>query len=661
MSHLGLLRDLIVLLGLGVVVVLAFHRLRLPPIVGFLVTGVLCGPHGFGLISGVGEVESLAEVGVVLLLFTVGIEFSMEQMARMRTTLFAGGGLQVGLTIAATVLLWRAAADWRSEVFVGMLVALSSTAIVLRLLADRGETDAPHGRLALAILIFQDLCIVPMMLVTPFLQGEGTGARVVALVLVKAVTFVLSAILAARYVFPRVLHFVVATRKREIFLLAIVLLCLGVAWASAAVGLSLALGAFIAGLTIADSEYSHQALGEILPLREVFFSLFFVSIGMLFDVRPVLAEPLLFVGALVALVLLKSIVTGGVVWGLGHPLRVAVVAGLSLAQVGEFSFVLSRVGRDAGLLDERMEQLFFAVAVASMALTPALLASAPRLALALEGRVPKRIAAGRHAAQAGDAAGPPLEDHCIIVGYGLNGRHVARVLGRVGIPFVVVEINPEAVSAERRRGRSIIYGTSTRPEVLEYAGIHRARVLVVAISDAAAARLAVNVARRLNPRLHIIARSRFLDETEPLLALGTDEVVPEEFETSVEIFSRVLRRYLVPRDVVERLTHEIRQDAYEALRAPSDGPTAARGLDRFLTALSLDTLRVGPESAVAGRQLADSGLREGSGATVVAIQRAEGGEVLVNPAPESELRPGDLVVLLGRAEQISAAVPMVTG
>jgi monovalent cation:H+ antiporter-2, CPA2 family len=364
MSHLGLLRDLIVLLGLGVVVVLAFHRLRLPPIVGFLVTGVLCGPHGFGLISGVEEVESLAEVGVVLLLFTVGIEFSMEQMARMRTTLFAGGGLQVGLTIAATVLLWRAAADWRSEVFVGMLVALSSTAIVLRLLADRGETDAPHGRLALAILIFQDLCIVPMMLVTPFLQGEGTGARVVALVLVKAVTFVLSAILAARYVFPRVLHFVVATRKREIFLLAIVLLCLGVAWASAAVGLSLALGAFIAGLTIADSEYSHQALGEILPLREVFFSLFFVSIGMLFDVRPVLAEPLLFVGALVALVLLKSIVTGGVVWGLGHPLRVAVVAGLSLAQVGEFSFVLSRVGRDAGLLDERMEQLFFADATA---------------------------------------------------------------------------------------------------------------------------------------------------------------------------------------------------------------------------------------------------------------------------------------------------------
>ena len=660
MPHLGLLRDLIVILALGVAVVLVFHRLRLPPVVGFLVTGVLCGPHGFGLISRVEEVEALAEVGVVLLLFTVGIEHSMGQMARMRTTLLVGGGLQVLLTISATVLLWRASADWRSEVFVGMLVALSSTAIVLRLLADRGETEAPFGRLVLAILIFQDLCIVPMMLVTPVLRGEGTDPAQVALVVAKAVAFVLAAVLAAQYVVPRILHFVVATRKREIFLLAIVLLCLGVAWASAAVGLSLALGAFIAGLTISESEYSHQALGEILPLREVFFSLFFVSIGMLFDVRPALAEPLLFLGALVALVLVKALVTTGVVWGLGHPLRVAIVAGLSLAQVGEFSFVLSRVGRDVGLLDERLEQLFLAVAVASLALTPALLAGAPRVALALEGRVPRRLAAGRHATGDRHAAELPLEDHCIIVGYGLNGRHVARVLGRVGVPFVVVDMNPEAVRAERRRGRSIIYGTSTRPEVLEHAGVHRARVLVVAISDPAATRLAVNLARRLNPRLHIIVRTRFLDETEPLLALGTDEVVPEEFETSVEIFSRVLRRYLVPRDDVERLTHEIRQDAYEMLRAPAVTPTAARGLDRSLPGLSVETLRVGAEGRVAGQALAASGLREGSGATVVAIQRADG-EVLVNPAPETELRAGDLLVLIGRREQLLAATPMVTG
>ncbi|MEJ7810179.1 MAG: cation:proton antiporter [Gemmatimonadaceae bacterium] len=651
--------DLLVVFGLSVAVVLVTHRIRLPPIVGFLITGVLCGPYGFGLIRNVEEVESLAEIGVMLLLFTVGIEFSVQKLVRMRTFLFLGGGLQMAATIAVIIGAARYIGEpWRAAAFLGMLGALSSTAIVLRLLADHGEVDTPHGQAALGILIFQDLCIVPMVLLTPFLTGAEQSISSVAAVAAKAIGFVVAAIVAARYAIPWLLLQVVSTRKREVFLLTIILLCLGTAWASARVGLSLALGAFIAGLVVSESEYSHQALGEMLPLREVFNSLFFVSIGMLFDIRTVLASPLTVLGALIVVLSLKAIVAVGVTFALGQSLRVAVLAGLAISQIGEFSFVLSKVGLEAGLLDARLNQLFLAVAVGTMATAPALIAVAPRVANWLERRVPSRWAAGRATAQIAighDAA--LLEDHVIIVGYGLNGRNLARVLGRSKIPFCVIEMNPEAVRAERRRGRPIIYGDAARPEILEHAGVGSARVAVIAISDAAATRSTVVLARRLNPHIHILVRSRYVHEMQPLVALGTNEVISEEYETSIEIFSRVLRRYLLPRDVVERMILDVRSDGYEMFRTISDAHAPAAGLDRFLTGLSIETYRVESGSPVAGMRLRDSRIREHCGASAVAVQR-HGGETIANPAGADTLEAGDSVLLLGRPQQLSAAAEL---
>jgi CPA2 family monovalent cation:H+ antiporter-2 len=534
-----------------------------------------------------------------------------------------------------------------------MLVALSSTAIVLRLLADRGELDGPAGQAVLGILIFQDLCVVPMVLFTPFLTGTSSDAGSAITVVIKAVLFIGGAVVAARWVVPRLLNYVVATRRREVFLLAIILLCLGTAWASARVGLSLALGAFIAGLVISESEYSHQALGEILPLREVFNSLFFISIGMLFDVRTVLGSPVLVVGAVILVVVVKALITTGASIVLGQSLRIAVVAGLALAQIGEFSFVLSKVGLSAGLLDASHYQLFLAVAVGTMTLTPALLAVAPRLAAALEGVAPPRFASGR-AAPLALHDGEPLTDHVIIVGYGVNGRNLARVLGRVGIPFIVIELNPQVVRTERERGRSIIYGDASRPEVLEHAGIHTARAVVVAISDAAGTRGAVDVARRINPHIHLIVRSRYVHEMDPLFTLGTDEVIPEEFETSIEIFSRVLHRYLVPRDEIERQIRDIRRSGYEMFRTISAAHGPALGLQRFLTGLAFEVYRVEESSTVAGRALAESGVRDSSGASILAIHRADG-TMVFNPAPDTSIYPEDLCLLLGTHEQISAA------
>lgn len=654
MNEPGFLHDLLILFGLGVAVVLLFHRAKVPPIVGFLITGVLCGPYGFGLISDPHEVESIAEIGVVLLLFTVGIEFSLKQLARIRNFLLVGGGLQVLITIGTIYLVERIAGEGtKVALFMGMLVALSSTAIVLRLLADRGELDGPAGQAVLGILIFQDLCVVPMVLFTPFLTGVDASAGDAIAVIVKALLFIGGAVVAARWVVPRLLHYVVATRRREVFLLAIILLCLGTAWASARVGLSLALGAFIAGLVISESEYSHQALGEILPLREVFNSLFFISIGMLFDVRTVVGAPLTVFGAILIVVVVKTVVTTATGIALGQSLRIAIVAGLALAQIGEFSFVLSKVGLSAGLLDVGHYQLFLAVAVGTMTLTPVMLAVAPRLAASLEGVAPARFASGR-AAPLAVHTGAPLADHVIIIGYGVNGRNLARVLGRVGIPFIVIELNPQVVRTERERGRPIIYGDATRPEVLEHAGVRAARVVVIAISDAAGTRGAVDVARRLNPHLHLIVRSRYVHEMDPLFTLGTDEVIPEEFETSIEIFSRVLHRYLVPRDEIERQIRDIRRSGYEMFRTISAAHGPALGLQRFLTGLAFEVYRVEEGSAVAGRELAGSGVRDASGASILAIHRADG-TMVFNPAPETPIVAEDLCLLLGTHEQISAA------
>jgi K+:H+ antiporter len=651
------IQDLLLIFGLGVIVVVAFHRARLPPIVGFLVTGLLCGPFGFGLIDGVEHVEAMAEIGVILLLFTVGIEFSVEELSRVRTFLLSGGALQVSLTLGAT-MAGAVAFGLRLPVaiFLGMLVALSSTAIAIRMLADHNELDAPHGRAAVGILIFQDLVVVPMVLVTPFLGGAGGDASDLLLVIGKAAVFIALAVVAARWVVPWLLQIVVATRKREVFLLTIVLICLGMAAASAKVGLSMALGAFIAGLILSESEYSHQALGEVLPLREVFNSLFFVSIGMLFNVRVVLEHPVLIIGALLGVVALKTTITSGIVMVLGHPFRIALMTGVLTSQIGEFSFVLSKVGSQAGLLDVPLTQGFIAVAVGSMMLTPLLARLAPRVSARAERWLPGTYVRGRAVTVTVRGELPALDDHVIIVGYGVNGRNLARVLGRVGIPFIVLEMNPDAVRAERKRGRPIMYGDATRPEILRLAGIDRARVLVLAISDAGATRSAVDLARRLNRQLHIVVRSRYVQEMGALLAVGTDEVVPEEFETSIEISSRVLRRYLVPRDVIERLIREVRSDSYEMLRTMSDTHSPASGLDRFLADLSLEVYRVERNASVAGKTLADCGLRD-RGVSVVAIQRRDG-TMRSTPAGADMLEEGDAVLLLGPPERLTDAAPL---
>lgn len=655
MEH-SVLQDMGILFGLAIGTVLLFRRFMFPSIVGFLVAGILAGPHALALIDNTHQVEQMAEIGVVLLLFTIGIEFSLKELMRIKHLVLLGGGLQVGFTVIVTALIGIGFGfSLERSVFFGFLVALSSTAILMKLLMDAGELDTPHGKMAMGILIFQDLCIVPLMLFTPFLAGIGEGLTGILAICAKATLVVLAAHYSARFAVPWVFKQVVRTRSRELFILAIIFIGVGTAWVTAQVGLSLALGAFIAGLAISESEYSHQALGDMIPFRDAFISLFFISVGMLLDPAVIVKHPLLITSLVLTIILVKTMITGAAAMSLGVPMRIAVISGLSLAQIGEFSFVLSQTGLKLNILDPELYQIFLAASVATMGLTPLCLKLAAPAADIVVRLLPRSITRGK-GVLAHREHKMTVSDHVIIVGFGLNGRNLARVLKHFKIDHVIIETNPFTVKTERKKGCPIIFGDGSSDEILTHANINRARIIVIAISDAASSRRIAAQARRMNPGIHVIVRTRYILEMEPLYKLGVNEVIPEEFETSIEILSRVLRKYLLTHDEIERCVSEVRGDSYEMFRSMSHRHSQAVGISGFLTGAELGTFRVGSTSPLVGHSLRDGILRDRSGATLLMIKR--GSNVIPNPDPVWELRENDIVLILGTPEQLAAAASL---
>ncbi len=656
MPH-NLMADILVIFGLSVAVLFLFAKIRVPALVGFIFTGMLAGPHGLGLIHQLESVEILAEVGIVALLFTIGLEFSFRHLVKIRRSVLLGGSLQVGLTILAGAGIAAVSGfPFGQSLFFGFLLSLSSTAIVLKALQDRAELDTPHGGTTLGILIFQDLAIVPMILLVPLLAGMGRGAGPDLFVAVAKGAAAIAVIAAgAKWIVPFWLHAVARSRSRELFLLAVILICLSVAWLTQAAGLSLALGAFLAGLMISESPYSHEAVGHVLPFRDVFTSFFFVSIGMLLDMGFFLAQPFLILSLTAGVLFLKAFLAVGTVIIQGLPFRIAFLAGLAVSQIGEFSFLLSKVGTGFGLMSPRIYQIFLAVSVFTMALTPFVIAGAPRLGRRiLSWPLPARFKTG------GSLYHGPKEtflgDHLVIIGFGLNGRNIARAASQTGIPFVILETNPDTVREERLAGMPIHYGDATHEAVLDSAGIRSARTLVVAINDPTATRRIVELARRLNRTLHIIVRTRYLGEMAALHELGADEVIPEEFETSIEIFARVLRKYLIPKPEIDRYVSEIRTGGYDMLRTLSPEAAVCTDLRICLPDAEVVTFRIEEGSAADGRTIGDMALRKAHGVTILAIRR--GSEMLYNPDPQMELSAGDILVSFGAPEQTAAVASL---
>ena len=647
-----LLYDICIIFGLSIGVLLICHRLSVPSVVGFLLTGLIAGPHGLGLIQVDREVEILAEIGVILLLFAIGIEFSLKNLLRIKQSVLIGGSLQVGLTLLAAFALARHFGQATNEsLFIGCLTAVSSTAIVMKLLQERDETRTPHGSTALAILIFQDIAIVPMMLITPILAGHtGDMSNALILLLAKAAVMIAVVFVGTKYIVPLILSQVLRTRSREIFLLSVLAICLAVVWLTSRFGVSLALGAFLAGLIVSESESSHDALGHISPFRDVFTSFFFVSVGMLLDFHVLFQKPLLIAGLTIGVLVAKSIIAGGVTSMLGYPLRTAILAGLTLSQVGEFAFILSKPGIEHGLLSDANYKLFLAVSVVTMAATPFIISAAPQVADGiLRLPLPRRLVSGlRPIALTQDAE---QTNHVIIIGFGVNGRNVAKAARAANIPYVIVEMNPETVRTERANGEPIFYGDAIYDAVLHHANIKAARVIVVVISDDAASRRIVAAAHVLNPTAHIIARTRHLAEVEPLYRVGANEVIPEEFETSVEIFTRVLMEYLIPHDQIEQFIAEVRADGYKIFRTLAKDMPPVSNLKVHFPDLEISVLWVDQRSPFVGKSLAEIALRGIYEVTVLAVRRNE--QILTNPHGELRIEFDDEVYLLGTPEKIA--------
>lgn len=646
---------LVLIFGVSTLVILFLNKLKIPSLVGFLIAGALLGPHGLGLIRNVHDVEVLAEIGVILLLFVIGIEFSLSNLMKMKKVVFTGGTLQVLLTIfLSAALIYPLLEATNKAIFFGFLIALSSTAIVLKMLSERGEIDTPQGRTMIGILIFQDLCIVPLMLITPVMGGNGIDYLMLFYKMAKAALIVAGVLLAARWVVPILLHMIVKTRSRELFITTIILTCLGIALLTSRFGLSLALGAFLAGLVISESEYAHQATAEILPFKDSFIGLFFVSIGMLLNIDYMLDNWLKIAIAVGLIFIIKSITATASAIIIGTPVRTSLHAGLGLAQVGEFSFVLAVAGRAAGLITADFYQVFLSSSVVTMMVTPFILKSAPSVSEWITSKDFIKKLRGMRKISREQVFSEKKNGHVIIIGFGINGRNLARVLRQSGIPYVVLDFNSDTVRKMRKKGEPIYYGDGTSVELLHKLGIHRARTLVVAISDAASTRRIVQIARQENPELHIIVRTRYVAEVDDLIKLGANEVLPEEFETSVEIFSRVLHHYHVPVNVINEYIDNIRKDGYRMLRTVELPRKSLAERYRFLKGIDTETYLIKEDSMVDGYSIKDLRLRTETGVTIIAVQR--GDEIFHNPSPDLVLKKKDIVLFIGKREDIKRAV-----
>jgi CPA2 family monovalent cation:H+ antiporter-2 len=650
-----LLSDVVIILGLAVVVILLFQRFRLPTLLGFLATGVIAGPHGLSLIKEVHDIEILAEIGVMLLLFIIGMEFSLRNLALIKRTVLLGGATQVGVTILLVALLLMTFNLSMGEAFfVGFLFSLSSTAIVLKLLQDKGEINSPHGKVVLGILIFQDIIVVPMMLVAPLMAGGSENIALDLLMMVlKGIFVIIFVLISARYLVPRLLFVVARTKSKELFILSIVVICFAVAWLTQSLGLSLALGAFMAGLIISESEYSHQATSNILPFREIFTSFFFVSIGMLLDFGFMLQHFPLVLLLTTCTFLLKGSIAAIAARMLLYPMRTSLLVGLSLFQVGEFAFILSKTGINSGLLTEAVYQYFLSVSLLTMALTPFVIEYF-------------HVIANRISSKLSPAKEPPsvtaaqieqndemhhLEDHIVIIGYGINGRNVAKAARHASIPYVIIELNAVTVREERQHGEPILYGDAVHGIILSHVNIHKARVVVIAISDPEATARIISSIREISDKVHIIVRTRFVQEMEENFRIGADEVIPEEFETSIEIFTRVLSKYLMPRDEIEAFTNSIRADNYDMLRSMSKRRNSTGNIVMDLPDLEVASLRIyTKDDTLVDKPLIETDVRNRFGITIVAIKRD--GQNIMEINARTKLTRGDVIYVVGRPTDV---------
>jgi CPA2 family monovalent cation:H+ antiporter-2 len=654
----GVLKDIVVIFALSTFVNFIFTRIKIPAIIGYLLTGIIAGPHLLGLISSPENVRVMAEIGVIFLMFTIGLEFSLNHFLKIRRTVFLGGFIQLLLTAGVTMFLARVySMDWKAALFVGFLTALSSTAVVLKLLQERSELTTYYGRTIVGILIFQDIVLIPLLLFTPMLGSMSVDiGHDLMLLLLKSAGIVIFIYIGNRWLMPKILHLIAMTRSRELFMMSILFICLAVALLTHELGMSFAFGAFLAGLMISDTEYSHSAFGNLVPFKDVFTSFFFVSIGMLLDMGFVIEHPWLVILTVLLVILIKTIVAGFTAFLLGHTFFGTVVVGLSLAQVGEFSFILAGLGLTNEIITSYHYQLFLATAIMSMALSPLLIqVSRPLANLILKLPMPQFLVEGLFPVSQVDI--PEIKNHIVLIGKDSRALNLAAMIRRMELPFTSIIFDADRIRKQMELGDLAVYGNAVDEPVLRKAHAHTAEMVIVSVGDLITAMAIVDKVRGMNKHAHIIVRTRHVTDIEELYRLGASQVIPEEFETAIDFFERILGKYLIPRMEIERAVARVRADNYGVFR--DKNKVGGYSLLKDIPDIEIAAVKVGEKSLFAGKKISDTAMRKIYGVTLVALKHGE--EIIPNPEPSLEIHGNDIAYLLGKPEMIAVAVEVLSG
>ena len=648
MSESTLLFELILLLALTAAGLALFERMRLPAIAGFLVVGAVAGPGGLALVPDPDRVRVLAEIGVIFLLFEIGLELPMSRLRDLGKMGLIAGGAQVAVTVIAVAAgAYFMGLSPASALVMGGLVSMSSTALVIRLLSDEAQIDAPQGRLAVSVLVFQDLAIVPFLLAIPFLAGGGEdSAQGLGLSVIRMLAALALVLFIVRVGVPRVLNFVAQARSPDLFSLLALLIVLGSAFLAEELGLTLAVGAFLAGVAATSSPYAQQLFSEVVPLRGVVLGLFFTAIGMLFEPQALIDHaPLVLLYLVITVVLKTGVIAAASTLLLGHSLRVGLLAGLALSQTGEFTFVLAEAAAQAGLLGEPYYQIVLSGSILSLLASPFIMRAAPGIAEAAA----RWRDGGDAEAEIVPEADPSVRgQRVVVIGYGPAGQTLTRLLRTIEVPYLIIDNNPRAVERAQAHEPHILFGDATRPTLLSRLGVHEARLVVVAISDALATRRIVTRLRLLAPDTPVLARTRYVLEVDPLETAGASSVVAEEFEASIELVARTLEIFEVPSGPIARFTQALRDEGYGAIRSPAPLPMDP-WLMELLEESDTEWLEC-PPGFPAERSLQQLDVRARTGCTILAVERS--GSANTNPDPAEPLHPGDRLLVLGEADDL---------
>ncbi len=654
MNDLVIIRDVVTILLVSIPIIYIFKKIGIPSLVGFLLAGIIIGPHGLKLIVSLDEIELMAEIGVMLLLFTIGLEVSLKQLVSMKKFLLVAGGMQVsGTIIISASIFYFFGFELGKSIYFGMLLSLSSTAIVLKILADRKELTSPQGKISLGILIFQDIVIVPMFLLLPVL-GTQTGLGPLQLLLKLLIAFgaLILILIISKFLMPHILYLLAKMQMRDAFTIGIILVILGTSYITHSLGLSFALGAFIAGLIMAESEYHTQILSDIMPLKDAFNSLFFVSIGLLLDLQAIVDAPFITLVVTLGVIAVKSAVVLLIVLYLRYPIRIGIVTGLGLAQIGEFSFILAQAGFNFNLIERNEYSIFLASSIFTMMFAPLLFKFSERLSFKAADAVQKKVTNTADSLK-------KLKGHVIIAGYGLNGKNLARVLRETGITYVIADINPDVFRTESEKGEKIFFGDVSKEEILKLLKVETANVIVYVISGPQATKRSLMLAKKLNPSIKAVVRTRAIEEIDDFIKLKADSVIPEEFETSLHIFRTVLEKYHIPLNIIMKQTSLLRKESYSFLRQDEKNISDFVHIDEILAEGLTETFYINPDNPFSGKSLAQINLRANIEATIIAIIRDS--KIISNPLGREVLRPHDTLVITGTHKTVDRAIEFLNG